>query len=459
MLKERVKSAVIIILIANCLFLTSQIWFSQKLWPHGYDFFVSSNFLQKEYSIAKENIATPRKLVVYDGSLWVPYYNTNPAFSPLKDRVNSLLKSFLDGHASQKKEITYEKWLNSLNSPSVYVEYPITLTGEVLSYSMGLLPSKNSKIMIKDFIIMPSTSSNNVRLLVRTPDNREIYEYTLSNNQKFPQDDLVTYAKGANGYYEFAFNTLLSEAESAIRLSPLLLFTDTPESVPKITSVPVISEEKISSLLKNFSFTPNPMRKYTDENNYVNYVENYATVKLGNDGYFEYRASSEKDALPLSKTDTPYDILCGVIDFSEKVWKSVSDSPLDVLLTSDIPKEGDSMEFTFDAYISGNSVAVKINDLSHAIEVSVKGGKIVKYRHYLRKYLVSKEKSMPVPFVSALDDIADLFSQTSDRAEISDMYLSYFDDGKKDLIEANWTAVSQKGNVIVNSEEADYELE
>lgn len=41
MKKERIKSAVLTVLVISSLLLTGQIWFNQRLWPEGYNFFVN----------------------------------------------------------------------------------------------------------------------------------------------------------------------------------------------------------------------------------------------------------------------------------------------------------------------------------------------------------------------------------------------------------------------------------
>ena len=96
MLKERIKSSAIIILIFNLLFLTCQLWFINSTGSLGDDIlkyvrdipFVERFFpIEPKYSISKENLAKPRKFLINDGSLWMVYYNTDIGFSPIEQRT------------------------------------------------------------------------------------------------------------------------------------------------------------------------------------------------------------------------------------------------------------------------------------------------------------------------------------------------------------------------------------
>ena len=48
-------------------------------------------------SVPKENLSKPRKIVVNDGELWVPYYNSDEAFDKLNENTSIVLKALFEG--------------------------------------------------------------------------------------------------------------------------------------------------------------------------------------------------------------------------------------------------------------------------------------------------------------------------------------------------------------------------
>ena len=114
MLKERLKSSAIFLLIVNLLFITFEIWFvhnSTALSENMLNYIRSVPairfFFPEEpaYSFPKENLARPRKFLINDGSLWMAYYNTDIGFSPIEERTREIIKGFLDGDIINVKKV------------------------------------------------------------------------------------------------------------------------------------------------------------------------------------------------------------------------------------------------------------------------------------------------------------------------------------------------------------------
>ena len=69
MKKESLKTAALVLLVFCSIILTINKWFSEKLWPDGYNFFsnLTSYFsfgekpVEKTYYLSKENISNPSK--------------------------------------------------------------------------------------------------------------------------------------------------------------------------------------------------------------------------------------------------------------------------------------------------------------------------------------------------------------------------------------------------------------
>lgn len=456
MFKERVKTSIIIILLLNCVFLTWQLWFKSGILGSDWLYFSVSDLpfvrlftrSDEAVSLPKENLSKPRKFVINGGELWVPYYNTDEAFDTLDEKTSAILKSVLKGEAKEESGITYEKWLNYLSSPSVYVEYPINVSPRMLSMVLnsGFSDFPEEITSIKDAIVIPAGEVA-VRVAVRDANTNKAVEFFIEDeNLSFPEEVLSLYADKYNrDGYEFAYSTLLSEAlaQGNVKIGDLVLFSDNYSSYPDIRVINPIEGKAYDNLLQSFSFTPKPLRHYPDNFGAENYVENYATVRIFPDGYIEYSAVDSDKGIDLGKDgDNQYEVLNSAIDFAQKVWDSVSDQPFSVLV-SGIEETENGNKFTFDYYYGGREIAVGIekegvDPLYHAIEIVTEGNRIVSYRQYLRSYTGSDSVTNQENFMAALDYFVSLFKE-GEECTVTDLYLGYYDGGESgEVLKNTW---------------------
>lgn len=446
MFKERIKTSIIIVLIINLVFLTYQAWFKSGIlgsdWPYfSFSDLPLARLFQRDsfVSVPKENLSKPRRIVVNDGELWVPYYNTDEAFDKLNENTSLVLESLLEGNIKEEKEINYREWLNLLVEPSVYVEYPIAveprMLAMVLNADFAKLPSDIA--IIGDAIVIPAFEDS-VYVALRDATTSRAYKFLVQDESiSFPEEVLAMYTNKyrRDGYYEFAFNTLLGEGmgEGNVEVSDLVLFSDNESTYRDIRATNPLTEGNYENILKSFSFNPKPLRHYSGSFGAEHYIENYATVTIFPDGYIEYSAVDADKGLDLGEYgDNDYEVLNRAIDFAEKVWSGVSDEPLNVLV-SGIEKTETGNRFVLDYYYAGREIAVSVEkegreSLYHAIEIVTEGGKVVSYRQYLRDYTESNSITSQENFMLALDYFVDLFSE-NEGSVITDLYPGYFDDG------------------------------
>lgn len=447
MFKERIKTSIIIVLVINLVFLTYHTWFKSGIlgsdWP--YFSFADLPFVrlfQRDsfVSVPKENLSKPRKIVVNDGELWVPYYNTDEAFDKLNENTSLVLESLLKGNIKEEKMIDYQEWLNLLVEPSVYVEYPIAVEPRMLSMvlntSFEKLPSEIG--IISDAIIIPAYEDS-VYVALRDANTDKAYKFLVEDeNISFPEEVLAMYTQkySRDGYYEFAFNTLLGGGlgEGNVKVSDLVLFSDNEATHRDIRAENPLADGSYDDILRSFSFNPKPLRHHRDGYGAENYVENYATVTIYPDGYIEYSAVDADKGIDLGQyEDNDYEILNRAIDFAEKVWSSVSDEPLSVLV-SGIEKTETGNRFVLDYYYGGREIAVEVTKegregLYHAIEIVTEGSRIVSYRQYLRSYTEASSITSQENFMLALDYFVAQFSN-EEGSVITDLYPGYFDNGE-----------------------------
>ncbi|MBR5535302.1 MAG: hypothetical protein IKU60_01505 [Clostridia bacterium] len=456
MFKEKVKTSIIVVLIINLVMLTYQSWFKSGLLGPDWPYFSFSDlplvrlFARDSFvSVPKENLSKPRKIVVNDGELWVPYYNTDDAFGNLDDNTGAIIKSLLSGNIEKTERIDYNSWLSLLARPGVYVEYPVRfeprMLAMVLNTDFERLPSEIE--LISDAIIIPAFEDS-VYVALRDADTNTSYKFLIKDGDiSFPEEVLLMYTNKyrRDGYYEFAFNTLLSEGlgEGNVKVSDMVLFSDNEAVNRDIIGSNPIKGKNHGEILKSFSFNPKPLRYYTDGYGASNYVENYATVTIFPDGYIEYSAVESDKGINLGEYGAnDYEILNRAIDFAEKVWSSVSNEPLSVLV-SGIEKTEAGNRFVLDYYYGGREIAVEVakegrEGLYHAIEIETSGSNIISYRQFLRSYTAASSTTRQEHFMLALDYFVGQFAY-SENTVITDLYPGYFDYGQNTgVLKTTW---------------------
>jgi hypothetical protein len=466
--KERVKSSAIIILIINLIFLTVHLWFvnstselGESVLKYVREIPVVERFfpIEPKYSISKENLSMPRKFLINDGSLWMAYYNTDIGFAPIEERTRQLITAFLSGDVTASRKIDHATWEAGLESLSIYVEYPVAFSSEMFCRIMGVDSTNIPEGLdtLREFIIIPSSEESDICILARDSSNGEdIYAYILNSRYILPAADLSVYTNNDDGYYQPAFSTGLElDEKSNVTLAPLVLFSDSQPVTEVLQPHNLINDNSKGKLLENFEFNAE-MTPYEDTQGGVNYIANYGSATLFPDSLFEYTAVSDDRGILLDESGDSYSVLNASIDFAEKTWACVSDEPLSILVTSDLSDYDSSKAYTFkfDYYCNGRPVEVDLESayghdkINCAIEITVKGGRLISYRQYMRLYQTVAQYNLSDTFVTALDNFVQVIDEDAQSpVRIDDIYIGYLDSGDNGNIYAAWLAKTNDGKI------------
>ncbi len=475
LLKERLKSSAILILIVNLIFLTSNLWFFSQNNPLGTEimhYIRNIPIIEKlfpftpEYSISKENLSRPRKFLINDGSLWMAYYNTDIGFSPIDSRTREIITGFLNGDVEDTKKIDNSIWEAGLESVSIYVEYPVAFSTEMFCRIMGV-DTKNAPTEIgslRELIILPSSNETNICILVKDASKENsIYAYILNDSHSLPAHDLAVYASN-DVYYEPMFSTGLELNSENVSLSPLVLFSDSQPETKILEAKSLLNRNTNAALLEGFSFNTVAVNPYEDSDGALNYIANYASAKIYPDSVFEYSAIETNKGILLDESGDAYNVLNASIDFAERTWSTVSDKPLSILVSSNLADYDESKPYTFrfDYYESGRPVEVNLPAayghprMECAIEMTVHHGRLISYKQYMRSYSATSSKPLSEPFVTALDGFVHILDSTyTSPVTVNDIYIGYIDSGKEDEIYAKWLAKTSDGKIYSYSPESE----
>lgn len=469
MFRERLKSSIIFILIINLVLMTSRLWFSNNYSDvsNVFSSYVQNISLVKKifppeerYSIPKKNLSLPRRFLINDGSLWMVYYNTDIGFSPIESRTSEILRGFLRGDINAVKKVNTTDWEAALESVSIYVEYPVSYSIDIFSQIMGLERKTTvSEISaVRSFVIIPSSDESDVCLFVKDSSEEDgIYAYMLSNKYNFPASDLAVYTSNSTDYYEPAFSTgLLLSGNGSVELSPLVLFSDSQPETDILSAESLLNEKNKKHILNIFSFNPSVSNTYENADGTQNFIENYSSLSFYPDSVIEYKSVNDSYGIELDTDGSAYSTLNKAIDFAEQIWDGISDAPFNLLITSDLAgfSSDNAFTFHFSYYYGGRPVEVALPEgngherMTSSVEITVKNGKIIAYRQYMKSYSTIGSQALGSDFLTALDSFVATIGKDDEKQTVTDIYIGYSDNGTVNALSACWIAKTAESSEI-----------
>ena len=123
MMKERLKSFILVILVAFSLVLAEKILVDEKLWPTGYNFFSITANLKKADHSATDNLIVPERIIVNTGyqSSRFEYLRSSPEFTEIYDVAGKILKTAFSNSARNITQVSSENWYSALTGKSIYL--------------------------------------------------------------------------------------------------------------------------------------------------------------------------------------------------------------------------------------------------------------------------------------------------------------------------------------------------
>lgn len=500
---RKTKSLILLCLIISSVFLSFYVWLGEELWPTGYNFFImlrnnsviSALFPQKEvYSMPKENLSKPQRIVITNGAERTMYYNSDDSFDSLHDIVRGALTHALANKEAIKNQTVAEasEWYNILrndevfDSRSIFIEYSLAYTPNLFAHVTGIQNTwiEEEVSSLKQFIIVPTGSQKNEFLLyVKDFEQETVHKYLVEGGQQTSvynaADDYTKTSETAFNYaFELNFSvdrqgTGIGEGVSQkVFLDPMIMFSYDKTQTSVIQSSNPLADDAFvkDRMLSVFHYNYGAPRHYTDPLGIEYYVENYSLLKIHPNGLVEYTADRVDMGIALSdKPASLYESLNSAIEFAERFWQSVMpDMPFNVLVTSDLLEDdSDVYRFTLDYYYDGNPVTVELmgagfEPMNHAIEIYVSGGRIIKYRHFISKY-ETVEETTNLSILEALDLVYESISQTLEGEEepagnilVADIFLSYVERGVPSAKTSLWCArIADRESLIYTQKGGD----
>jgi len=476
MKKESFKTIILVLLVFSSIILTVNKWFSEKLWPDGYNFFSNlANFFSDEeeadnktYYLSKENISNPAKIIINSTELRSIYKHTSSEYNSMLSKIKDILKNGLG--ETNFAESSSETWKTALKGNSVYISYPVAYDSKTFSAIMDTTITDFGISTMQEFIIVAGDDiTGKPHLLVQdASEGNKIVDITLDTDS-IKLDKLISkYAVNSAGENPYSFELNFDKANDAIEqkiiIEPQVVLSIGQASLPTATNINYF--ENIStnrtlynSFLKAFGYNTTNLRKNVNIDNSIVFAENYSSIVMHPDGYLEYRSLDNTKGISIGSANAPtfYNTFIDCIEFVNNVWDiACSDLNMNINLSSVNISGPGSFKLTIDYYANGMEVVSKLgktdshDKLNHAIEITVENSKIVSYKQNVCGYSINSDIAECGSAIGALDILMANDSIKSDT--ITDLYIAYNQVPGSDICIPSWVAKTDKNEIrVINS--------
>ena len=393
------------------------------------------------------------------------YYNSDASYAPYYEAVNAFFKATLgnEGSIFMSTAVDEEEWYavlrndELLDTKSIYIAYSTAFSPRLFAQVIGTEHTwlEGRVDAVSEFILAPiGNTGEDVLLYVRNQTDGAISKFYVNYPEKAALYACIAEMRENLGYsYAFELNLHDSHVgigggvEQNVVMEPLILISPrSSESVPVEGTNPIATETDTEALLSVFGYRERGVNRHTGTDGTEHFVENYGSIHISPTGLIEYFAVDEEKGVNIlpdaAGSETLYDALNGAVSFSARVWASlVPDRPFDALVSSDlVESSAGEYVFTLDYYYEGTPIILREGDMRHAAEIRVKNGKIVEYRHILRRFAPRGEKTENIPMLEAIDGFYTRLSREDAQIRIQDLYIAYMEGGEDGALRPVWCA-------------------
>lgn len=442
-MKENLKSLLLVVLIFTNLILGSSVLSMQKLWSgDDYNFFVDtkipsikgyfSSFFHSDSNESKEtHLEFPERIIINTG------YQTSRQSLTISDKafydIFTVANEFLTSAFTQEQQfssVSNEEFYSVLNSRSVYLRYPTDYDATLFSYllgagvpssSLGFSKLRNAVISIDGTVYLEDTSNGSVYKLatdVPTQSLADFIEACIEENNS----TVINYAFDLG--FDVAFSTQKTVLSPTIPVYSGSFEAETVLENDILLTDEVAREDIMSNILPLFHMNPNSLRRYTEVDGTVVYVENNAVLKLTTDGYIHYQPKD--DGISVSSITSPNvnDSVISTAAFVDRLNSTAglhSTMQISSKLTSE-ELSSERLTLTFD-YLANGSPVRSVG--SPAVSVTIKDGRIIEYRHKLCSFERTGNFVALDSYIDALDSAISEFQNQINGIEIDKIDICY----------------------------------
>ena len=467
-LKETFKTILLTGLVISTLVLSSKIWFSEELWPEGYNSFLSTFFSffgeNNADSLDLAQVYYPKQILILKNDRSSVISTTHDKYEELNNLIKEHLKSaIIDGEITDSNDEEYKK---ACKKDSLFIGLYSFTSFEMLADSYNV-PKKDALYDInhvKNILLSPNEDYKAYSLFVKNNKTGRVFKIlvkkditSLSNLTDIVLNKIPEGTVAASFAFENNFDKKNENETEKILLDSYMLINLSGLLVPDISSVNFMdfSNDDFEKIAGYFNVNKNTARRFTDTNNTVNLVENFGTLKFHTDGLLEYISmdsginmegdiSSDYDAVKLAGEFTEgINNLFSLPENNSYVFAGVSEDSNRVYTVSfDILYKG--VPVVLSRMLSGKET------MSHPIEIKIQNGKIISYRQLFCGFKKTGVESSVPDMISVLDKFYTVYDiKNNPDVIIEDIYSVYNYDIKNNKATTGNAVLLSDGKVVM----------
>lgn len=458
-MKERIKSVALVVLIIMNFILGSNVLSTKKLWSDdGYNFFSDTvnnsagkwiRSIKKHFSgnrlHSETHLELPEIIIINTG-----YQTSRLALNRSDEeftQFSQLLGGFLTAAFSGGKfnAVQAEDFYSALTAKSVYMRYPVDYDSSLFAYLLGVTADDSVRAFaqLRD-IVVSADGSVYVKDTAgggfyRCATELATYELNAAIDAHSTEDS--ENASVINYAFDLGFDKSFGNQKTV--LSPFIPIYSNELQVATIHSQnpfsatdSILNEPFINNLLRLFNMRQNVLRRHTEVDGTVVFVENNSILKISPNGIIDYSAKENGVLLSKNAYTAQFDAVSAIAGFVDNVNDAVGASAMMQLSSRLTGAELSSAAFTVTLDYLANGLPVRITDAAakNAVTVSISNGRITGYHHIMRSYTVTSALSTVPAYITALDEAIARYQNQLNEIEISSMEIVYRDsctDGEK----------------------------
>ena len=470
--RELFKTVILTCLVISSVILASKIWFTEELWSDGYNSFSYksaffskiSSWFKREPSVKAldyNQIFFPKQLMLTQGETVILLNPADDNYNKISEDIKQILgKMFEDFSAS---EITPQELQKVCKTTSVFVDFYNNTSFKMLGDYFGVENSGETAEIanVRQLLI----SCEEPAVYARNNQSGKIYKVIFKGDVKELNEKVTSAAKSkgeGQKLYSYAFENGFDIAHEdpgapkKMLLDSYIIVNINSESVPKIETYSLISERNTdldASLLQIFDMSLNTSRPFSETDGTINYIENYAKLRINRNGLFEYDSMDSDKGIELGGgINSDYDIIKKTGEFLEKV-NAINTLPQgNNYVFNRLEKKENRYELYFDLTFRGIPVILnRASGTESNVKIIVDGTRIISYK---QNFIAGKNaggKFEIKNMINALDDFYSVYDTGAvENVKISDMYNTYYYNPQTKDMSVIWVvALSNNEHVVL----------
>ena len=482
MKKDRIASVILICLVLSSAFLTVKIWFSEELWPDGYNSFINPQNILSHLPFVGDGAGESKAVAPLHETMFMPeriittesiskrsvYSGNNDQFVALNDFAKAMLRTLFTDETAEKTYISAIDYCDTIRGNAFLVEYPVKIPIRILGHlceinESGVFGDISS---VRRIIAVPGDKM--CFIYIHDEDKNAFIKYTVDFDSSVLMAVIKEHALTGGNFltaYELGFYKRDDvDIEQTLTFSPFVII-DTSNSVHETSVISGInpfdslqnpsslSLESISGIVSSFGYNYNTIRRYTDKDGTLVLIEDYSTIKLYPSGILEFTTTTPKKGINMQinsgVTASPQNILDTVDNITEildGIWKSMDMASIpDIRLSSDVTDNYTDYNLCFDYRFGEYPIILSYGDVSHAIELKIKDNLLVYLKVCIRGYAPTADLSENIPTTDALDKF---FEHPDISTDAENLLLGYIDYGTTGDIFTYWNVIDHEGKIF-----------